>query len=72
MARYLLDTNTISYLGDRASPFHGVIHKKLAQLTDVDEATLSVLSLHELHYWLAYRAEARTDLARVLRAPLSL
>jgi predicted nucleic acid-binding protein len=54
MARYLLDTNALSYLIDTASPGHTAVHDRLASLPDTDEVALSVLSLYELHHWFAY------------------
>src|SRR3954453_20272128 len=54
MARYLLDTNVLSYLIDTASPGHAAVHAHLAALADTDEVALSVLSLYELHHWFAY------------------
>ncbi len=54
MARYLLDTNIVSYLVDTTSSFHEPVHHSLAALTDEDEVALSVLSLYELHHWFAY------------------
>jgi predicted nucleic acid-binding protein len=58
MARYLLDTNVLSYLIDTASPFHAAVHDRLAVLGDDDEVALSVLTLYELHHWFAYDAAA--------------
>jgi predicted nucleic acid-binding protein len=54
MARYLLDTNTLSYLIDTAAAGHAAVHARLASLADTDEVALSVLSLYELHHWFAY------------------
>ena len=54
MARYLLDTNALSYLIDTASPSHAAVHARLTSLADTDEVALSVLSLYELHHWFAY------------------
>jgi predicted nucleic acid-binding protein len=50
MAHYLLDTNILSYLADRASPFHQAAHANLFLIADTDEVSLSVLSLYELHH----------------------
>src|SRR4051794_38927089 len=58
MARYLLDTNVLSYLIDTASPFHAAVHDRLAVLGDDDEVALSVLTLYELYHWFAYNAAA--------------
>jgi predicted nucleic acid-binding protein len=59
VARYLLDTNVVSYLADTASPFHAAARDGLAGLADGDEVGLSVLSLYELHHWFAYRPADR-------------
>lgn len=67
MARYLLDTNVLSYLVDTASPFHGTAHARLSGLTDRDEVMLSVLSLYELHHWFAYDPAHRSAAAEIIR-----
>jgi predicted nucleic acid-binding protein len=59
MARYVLDTNVLSYLADTDSSFHAATHDRLAALADEDEVALSVLSLFELHHWFAYRPSDR-------------
>lgn len=59
MARYVLDTNILSYLADTVSPFHAAAHDGLAALADEDEVALSVLSLFELHHWFAYHPADR-------------
>jgi predicted nucleic acid-binding protein len=67
MARYLLDTNIVSYLVDTTSPFHEAVHTKLAALSDVDEVALSILSLYELHHWFAYDPAQQGAVAEVIR-----
>ena len=67
MARYLLDTNILSYLVDTNSPFHEAVHGSLAALTDMDEVTLSVLSLYELHHWFAYDPAQQDAAHEVIR-----
>jgi predicted nucleic acid-binding protein len=71
MARYLLDTNTLSHLIDTASPSHGAVRGRLAALADDDEAALSVLSLYELHHWFAYDP-ARVPVAEEIVRDLAL
>jgi len=66
MARYLLDTNTLSYLIDTASPGHAVVRARLAGLPDTDEVSLSVLSLYELHSWFAYDPAALTAAQEII------
>jgi predicted nucleic acid-binding protein len=67
MARYLLDTNILSYLLDTASPFHEAAHQHLAALTDEDEVALSILSLYELHHWFAYDPAQQAAADEVIR-----
>ena len=67
MARYLLDTNIVSYLVDSTSPFHEAVHTNLAALSDADEVTLSILSLYELHHWFAYDPAQQGAVAEVIR-----
>jgi predicted nucleic acid-binding protein len=67
MARYLLDTNVVSYLADTTSPFHASAHGRLAALADGDEVALSVLSLFELHHWFAYRPADRQVVEELVR-----
>jgi predicted nucleic acid-binding protein len=50
MTIYLLDTNTISYLSDHASPFHGSAKQNLQKLLEDDEIAISILTLYELTY----------------------
>jgi predicted nucleic acid-binding protein len=67
MARYLLDTNILSYLVDTASPFHAAARGRLARLADEDEVVLSILSLYELHHWFAYDPASRAGAHEILR-----
>ena len=69
MTRYFLDTNTLSHLIDTASRSHSAVRRRLAALADDDEASLSVLSLYELHHWFAYdpaRVPAAEEIVRDL------
>jgi predicted nucleic acid-binding protein len=54
MATYLLDTNTISYLADHASPFHPSAKRHLAGLPQECEIAVSILTLYELTYGFLY------------------
>ena len=67
MTRYLLDTNILSYLVDTASPSHGAVHGRLAELADEDEVALSILSLYELHHWFAYDPARQETAQEVIR-----
>lgn len=53
MAKYLLDTDTIEFLGDTDSPYHISCIERLEALTEEDELCASVLSLYELEYGIA-------------------
>ena len=68
MARWLVDTNILSYLIDTASPFHEAARAHLASLADQDEVVLSVLSLYELHHWFAYDPSAQASAQEVVGA----
>ena len=67
MARYLLDTNIVSYLVDTTSPFHEAVQSELAALSDTDEVALSILSLYELHHWFAYDLAQQGAVEEVIR-----
>jgi predicted nucleic acid-binding protein len=67
MARYLIDTNILSYLVDTASPFHGATRERLAGLADEDDVVLSILSLYELHHWFAYDPAPRAAAQEIIR-----
>ena len=53
MAKYLLDTDTIEFLGDTESPHHQACIERLEALTEEDELCVSVLSFYELEYGIA-------------------
>jgi len=50
MTTYILDTDIISYLWDRNSPYHQKIVNKLNSLDDNDIVGLSIVSIYELTY----------------------
>jgi predicted nucleic acid-binding protein len=50
MAKYLLDTDIVSYLSDHSSPFHEFVFLKLRSLPDDDEVFIPILTLYELEY----------------------
>ncbi len=50
MTTYILDTDIISYLWDRKSPYHQKIVNKLNSLNDDDIVGLSIISIYELTY----------------------
>lgn len=54
MAGYLLDTNIVSYLVDARADAHRAVHDRLAGLTVDDTVSISILTCHELHRWLAF------------------
>jgi predicted nucleic acid-binding protein len=53
MNKYLLDTNTISYLYDSASEFHVKTIQRLKSLSSTAEVFFSILTLFELEYGVA-------------------
>ena len=57
MRKYLLDTDIITYLEEKDSPFHASVKSRLSSLSDVDEVYISVLTLYEMHYGIAYVKE---------------
>jgi predicted nucleic acid-binding protein len=67
VARHLLDTNILSYLVDTASPFHDKVRDRLDGVADTDEVALSILSLYELHHWLAFGHAPRSTAEEVVR-----
>lgn len=54
MTLYLLDTNTISYLADHASPFHSPTKQRLQSLAEGSEIAISILTVYELTYGFLY------------------
>ena len=58
MAKFLLDTNILSYLEDPSSLFHGSVKKKISRLNDEDSLCISILSIYELQYGL-HKAEGK-------------
>jgi predicted nucleic acid-binding protein len=54
MRRYLLDSDTLSYLQQPDSPFYPAVSTRIAQLTDEDEVFLSILSLYEMSYGVSW------------------
>src|SRR3954451_1733834 len=68
MARWLIDTNILSYLIDTASPFHEAARAHLASLADQDEVVLSVLSLYELQHGFAYDPAPQASAQKIVGA----
>lgn len=66
MTTYLLDTNIVSYLADHASPFHQPASRRLAELPEGSEVTISILTLYELTYGFLYDP-ARSRLLSIVR-----
>lgn len=50
MTKYILDTDIISYLWDKNSPYHNKIIDKLNTLNDEDIVGISIISIYELTY----------------------
>ena len=53
MAKFLLDTNILSYFGDRSSKFHEAVYQRFTSLTEGDELCISILSSYEYEYGIA-------------------
>ena len=50
MAKYLLDTDIVSYLSDPNSKFHESVFLKLGSLSHDDEVFIPILTMYELEY----------------------
>jgi len=59
--KYLLDSDTITAVFDPKSPFFEITKKHLAQLTELDEIYISILSIYELEFSLY---NAKTDIVK--------
>ena len=53
MKKYLLDSDTITYLEEKNSTFHAPVVSRLSGLSDADEVYISVLTLYEMQYGIA-------------------
>ncbi|MBF0552500.1 MAG: PIN domain-containing protein [Deltaproteobacteria bacterium] len=60
MRKYLLDSNTISYLYDAKSPFRDAVKKNLTSVSEGDEVVVSILTIYE-HYYGVAKAESVND-----------
>jgi predicted nucleic acid-binding protein len=54
MAKYLFDSNIVSYLQDSESPFYEAVSEKLELLNNDDEVMISILTLYEHQYGMSY------------------
>ncbi len=50
---FLLDTDTISHVLDKKSPYHTRVTSKLSEISDKDNIFISVLSIYETEYGIA-------------------
>jgi predicted nucleic acid-binding protein len=66
MTLYLLDTNTVSYLADRASAFHEPAKHRLGSIPEESEVAISILTLYELTYGFVHDP-ARSRLLSIVR-----
>jgi len=57
MKKYLLDSDIITYLEEKDSIFHASVKSNLSRLADDDEVYISVLTLYEMHYGIAFVKE---------------
>lgn len=55
--RYLLDTNILSYLEERNSPFHLSVKQHMSACSSMDELFISSLTIYELYYSVACAGE---------------
>jgi predicted nucleic acid-binding protein len=61
MRRYLLDSDILSYLEQKDSPFSPSVRKHLSHLDDDDEVIVSLLSLYELQYGISWGSQEDRD-----------
>ena len=54
MAKYLFDSNIVSYLQDSEFPFYEAVSEKLELLNNDDEVMISILTLYEHQYGMSY------------------
>jgi predicted nucleic acid-binding protein len=57
MSRYLLDSDILSYLQQKDSPFYPAVSERLSRLSDDDEVIISILSLYEIAYGISWAPE---------------
>lgn len=57
MKKYLLDSDIITYLEEKNSPLHAPVISRLARLSDDDEVYISVLTIYEMQYGIAFVKE---------------
>ncbi len=48
--KYLLDTDIVSYLADKNSPFHEPVRDRLSEAGDDDQVCVSILTLYEIEF----------------------
>lgn len=61
MRRYLLDSDILSYLEQKDSPFFPSVQDRLSRLDDDDEVIVSILSLYEISYGISWGPEEDRD-----------
>lgn len=57
MKTYLLDSDILTYLEQKSSPFHRATNRRLSGIDDRDEVCFSILSLFEMHHGIAWGLE---------------
>lgn len=61
MTRYLLDSDILSYLEQKESPFYPSVHNRLSRLDDDDEVIVSIVSFYEVSYGISWGPEEDRD-----------
>jgi predicted nucleic acid-binding protein len=61
MKRYLLDSDTLSYLQQQDSPFYTSACNRMSWLDDDDEVIVSILSLYEISYGISWGPKEDRD-----------
>ncbi|MBF0475469.1 MAG: type II toxin-antitoxin system VapC family toxin [Deltaproteobacteria bacterium] len=73
MKRYLLDSNTVSYLHDSKSPFCQAVKKRAENISDQDEISISILTVYEHCYGIAKATDYNdTDLINKVKNTYSM
>lgn len=57
MKKYLLDSDTLSYLEQPESPFYTPVNRRLCELDDTDEVSIPILALYEIHHGISWGSE---------------
>lgn len=61
MTRYLLDSDILSYLEQKDSPYSPSVRDRLSRLDDDDEVIVCILSLYEIAYGISWGPQEDRD-----------